>query len=358
MRANALEAAISELEQVIALDPNNAEAHLDLGSIAFLRGNYASAEPELRLAAKLAPNQKRTKALLAISEKHLNRATAQAHLETSFNDDIDVKLRRQVGTELADFYYQRRQLDNTAGVMRTLVTLDPDNVDILFFAQRVYSELADATLNKLAVLAPESARIEQLIAERLINAGDAQDAVIHYRKALARDANLPGVHFELAEAIMQSSANNPAALKEAESELTAAAKLDGDSPQLEDELGQLSLQNSDSTSAMEHFNHAYTLNPGDVGAAMGMAGVLKSNGKPQEALTYLRQAVKEDPMSVEGHYQLAQVCRELKLTDEAKQEFTLYHEVKEAKDKSRGLMREMNPKSTGQAEATAQANQK
>ena len=40
-------------------------------------------------------------------------------------------------------------------------------------AQRLYSELADDTLNKLAVVAPGSARMQQVIAERLVNGGDS-----------------------------------------------------------------------------------------------------------------------------------------------------------------------------------------
>src|SRR6202021_3290916 len=92
-------------------------------------------------------------------------------------------------------------------VLHTLLDLNPDNVDILFFVQRVYSELADNTLNKLAVLDPGSARMEQLIAERLINAGDLKDATEHYRKALQINPRLPGMHFELAEALMEWSPN-------------------------------------------------------------------------------------------------------------------------------------------------------
>ena len=356
LRSNTLDAAIAELQQAVALDPRNAEAHLELGSIAFLRNDYTTAERELRQSLDTTPDQPRAKALVALCEKRLHESSAEADLETAFTDTKEPRLRKQVGTELADSYYQSRQLDKTAAVMQTLVSLDPDNVDLLFFAQRVYSELADATLGKLALLAPGSARIEQLIAERLINAGDAPDAIVHYRKALAMQPTLPGVHFELAEAIMQSANNDPAALKETESELAAAIRVDGDSPQIQDVLGQISLQNANSAQALEHFQHAYAMAPADPGAAMGIAGVLKRNDKPQEALTYLRQAVKDDPMSVEAHYQLSQVYRDLKMPDDARQEMQLYHAVKDAKDKAKGLMREMNPHSTGQAEATAKTS--
>jgi tetratricopeptide (TPR) repeat protein len=83
--------------------------------------------------------------------------------------------------------------------------LDPDNIEILYMAQRVYSDLADDTLNKLAILAPGSARMQQVIAERLINGGDLKGATEHYRKALEIDPHLPGVHYELAEAILESA---------------------------------------------------------------------------------------------------------------------------------------------------------
>jgi predicted Zn-dependent protease len=91
-------------------------------------------------------------------------------------------------------------------------------------AQRVYSDLADDTLNKLAILAPRSARMQQVIAERLINAGDLQGATAHYRKALEIDPRLPGVHYELAEAILELSPNDPQAQAAAEKELESAVK--------------------------------------------------------------------------------------------------------------------------------------
>jgi hypothetical protein len=73
--------------------------------------------------------------------------------------------------ELASLYEQQGDPGATASIMRALGDLAPDNVDVLFMAQRVYSELADETLNKLAVLAPGSARMQEIIAQHLINQG-------------------------------------------------------------------------------------------------------------------------------------------------------------------------------------------
>jgi Tfp pilus assembly protein PilF len=114
-------------------------------------------------------------------------------LEKSFPKLKDKSLRLQVGLELASLYEQEGDQGATAVVMHSVVDIDPDNVDVLFMAQRVYSELAEDTLNKLAILAPASARMQQAVAEHLINGGDLPHAIEHYKKALQIDSRLPGV---------------------------------------------------------------------------------------------------------------------------------------------------------------------
>ncbi len=153
----------------------------------------------------------------------------------------DKSLRLQVGLELASLYEQQGDPGATASVMRSLVDLDPDNVDVLFMAQRVYSELADDTLNKLAVLAPGSARMQQVIAEHLVNGGDLPRAIEHYKKAFQIDPHLPGVHFELGEAILQSSPHDSETQMEAEKEFEAAEAIDGDVAKAECGLGAIAL---------------------------------------------------------------------------------------------------------------------
>ena len=68
----------------------------------------------------------------------------------------DPKLRVQVSVELTDLYYQNENLDHTLPVAHELVELDPENADRFFFAQRIYSEMAYDTMNKLALLAHSS----------------------------------------------------------------------------------------------------------------------------------------------------------------------------------------------------------
>jgi tetratricopeptide (TPR) repeat protein len=342
LKTNDPNSAVKEFDAVLALDPKNAEAYANLGVIAFFQRDYQKASGNLRKALAIDPSLVKTQALLGICQRRLGDPSARALLEKSFPKLKDKSLRMQVGLELADLYEQQGDQGATALVMRTLVDLDPDNVDVLFMAQRVYSELADDTLNKLAVIAPGSARMQQVIAEHLINGGDLPRAIEHYRKASQIDPHLPGVHFELGEAILQSSPNDPATQAEAEKEFSAAEAIDGDAAKAECGLGGIALSQSDLDRAFTHYQRAYKLNPNEVEAQLGLARLLMIQQKPQEAVGYLRAAIQSDPLNSEAHYRLASAYRRLHLEDQAQKEMLLFQEIKKTKDQVKELYHQMN----------------
>ncbi|MGB7284747.1 MAG: tetratricopeptide repeat protein [Candidatus Acidiferrum sp.] len=342
LKANDANSAVGELEAVLALDPKNVEAYANLGVISFIQHDYQNAAQNLRKALAIDPSIVKTQALLGICELRLGDPSAQALLEKSFPKLKDKSLKIQTGMELASVYYQEGDLDRAASVMRSLVDLDSDNIEILYMAQKVYSDLADDTLNKLAILAPGSARMQQVIAERLINEGDLKGAIEHYRKALELDPHLPGAHYELGEAILQSAQTDPTTQTEAQKEFDAAAQLEGDNAQLECQLGKIAYLQANMDQAFAHYKRAFGLNPQDVDAQMGLGQLFAVMGKPEEAVKYLRMAVASDPLNSEAHYRLATNCRKLGLTAEAEKELKLFQEIKQTKDRVKALYRQMN----------------
>jgi predicted Zn-dependent protease len=335
--------AAEAFRDALKLDPGNAVAHANLGAIAFFGGDCRAAMPELKSALASAPALENAKGLIAICERRMGAKDAAADLEAAFAAMKDEQLRVQVGVELADLYYQTGDLDRTLPVVHELVELAPENVDLLFFAQRIYSEMADDTLNKLALVALDSARMQQLIAEKLINAGDLNGAIEHYRKALSEDPRLPGMHFELAEAILEGS-NDAAAQTAAHAELDAAVKAEGDNAQIECTYGRIAALAGNFAEALAHYRRAYQMGPGSGDAQLGLGTALAEQDQPQEAVKYLRMAVASDPMNASAHYRLARVCRTLKLEDEARKQTELYQEVRAAKDRVAQLYRQMNRK--------------
>jgi tetratricopeptide (TPR) repeat protein len=352
LRAHDAAAAQKLFAAILQLDPGNAEAHANLGVMAFFHGDCAAAEPHFRAALRAQPSLIKMKALLSVCEKQLGQPSAQADMESAFQQLQDPVLRERLGIELANLDYQRGELERTAGVLQTLLTLEPDNVDVLFFAQRVYSELADQTLNKLAVLAPGSARMEQLIAERLINAGDLKDAARHYEEALQLDPRLPGVHFELAETLLQASPGDSAVVAQATQQLEDAIKIDGDSANVECKLAQIALQQGHTQQGLADYRRAYELNPRSAEAQMGMATILERAGKDEQAAAYLRMAVAAEPFNDRAHYRLFEVDKRLHLNAEADAQLKLFVAVRAASEKVRQLYREMNPNTAAPGKAS------
>jgi Tfp pilus assembly protein PilF len=342
LKANDPDSAVKEFNTVLALDTKNSEAYANLGVIAFFQHDYQSASQNFRKALAINPSLTKTEALLGVSKRRLGDPSARKLLEESFPKLKDAKLRLQVGLELAGIYEEQGNSGATASVMQSLVELDPDNVEVLFMAQRVYAELADETLNKLAVVAPGSARMQQVIAQRLVNAGDLHNAIDHYRRALEIDSRLPGVHFELAQAILESDWNDSATQASAEKEFEAAIAADGDSSSIECKLGRIAMLRSDLDSAYGHYARSVELNPHDSEAQLGLGTVFMMKGDLERAKKYLELAVLSDPLNETTHYRLARVYRDLHLTEQAQKEVKLSKEIKDTKDQVAALYRQMN----------------
>jgi len=342
LKANDAEAAAKEYRAILTLDPRNADAHFNLGVLKLLQGDCRSASQDFRQALAVQPSLIKAKAMLGICGRRLGDKFAKTLLESSFAKLTDTKLQTQVGMELVGIYYQEGDPEHAASVLQKLVDLNPENADILYMAQRLYTELADDTLNKLAIVAPGSARMQQVIAERLVNAGDMNAAIGHYRKALEIDPHVPGVRYELTEAIFESSPSDPAAQTEAEKELATVITTEGDSAKVQCELGRIALQRSDPQGAHDHYARAFALDPQDTAAQLGLGRILMTLEKPQEARKYLELAVQSDPLNGEARYRLAQAYQRLQMPDEAQKQMHLFQEIKKTKDQVRTLYRQMN----------------
>ncbi|HEY0784766.1 MAG TPA: tetratricopeptide repeat protein [Acidobacteriaceae bacterium] len=346
LQSNRSEDAAREFEAVLAADPANVEANANLGVLRFLAGDCARAEPSLRKALASDPNLAKAQGLLGICGRRLGEPGARALLESSFAALAEPRLRMQVGFELADLLYTGGEPEAAIPVAQELVRMNPESPEALFLAQRLYQEMADDTLNKLAVLAPDSARMQQLIAERLVNAGNLEDAIPHYQAALKADPHLPGMHFELAEALLESTPNDPRAQAAAAAELQSALDANGDNAAIEGELGDLDFLRENYASADSHYRRALSLAPTSVQALSGLAKLEMRANQPQQAAAHLSQAIELDPMNAQAHYRLALAYRALHHNQqpdpEAEQQMKLFKDITQARDRVAALYRQMN----------------
>src|SRR6185436_17474115 len=124
-----------------------------------------------------------------------------------------------------------------------LKQLKPTDPDVLYAAHRVYSDLAGETMLGVAMTAPKSARMHQMMAHELARQGLTEGAILHYREALKLAPSLPGLHFELAEVLNRSS--NPVDQDEVEKEYQAALAENSSDGKTESRLGDVALRKTD-----------------------------------------------------------------------------------------------------------------
>jgi len=344
LKVNDPDTAIREYRAALQLDPTNIDAIANLGVIAFLQGQYAEAAEDFRQAVKLQPELWKIQALLGMCEKRLGHlASARSWLEKSFPHIEEPKVKTQAGLELAELNYQVGELGQSAEVINTLRQLDPKNLDVLYSAYRTYSDLAGSALNAIALLDPDGARMHLIIAEHLINEGDRDGAIVQYKKVLQLAPQLPGAHFELAEALLQKS-KTQREREEAEEAFKAELALNPGNVNADCRLGDLYLSAGTTRldAAYQSYDRALQLQPDFANAQLGMGKVLIRMGKNQEAVDHLREAARLDPIDSTAHYLLAQTYRRLGQTPDADREIRLFEDLENSRKKIHEVYQEMH----------------
>jgi tetratricopeptide (TPR) repeat protein len=339
LRKNQPDLAAREFAAILALDPNNVDAQANLGVMLFFQGDFAKATPHLRAAAKLRPNLWKIQALLGMSEKRLGQvAAAESELSKAFPQLQEEKLRLQAGMELIEIYYATGDLDKAAGIVAVLKQIAPENTDVLYTAHRIYSDLAGESMLSVAMVAPKSARMHQMMAQEMARQGNTEGAIAHYREAVKMDPHLPGLHFELAEALSLSTS---ADRDQVEKEYQAALSENPFEEKAESRLGEIALRASDLERAAAHYKRALEVQPNDADALVGMGRTLTQMHRPAEAEPYLKRAAQVEPFTAATHYRLSQVYRAAGRTADAQKELAEFQRLKEMKERLKQVYEEM-----------------
>lgn len=332
--------AIPELQAAVAINPESADAQANLGVLLFFQGKAADAIPHFRAALKIQPSLAKIQGLLGMAESRtLDFDNARRDLEAAFPSLEDRRFQMQLGLELVGLDTESGDLEKAAAILTQLRKANPDNPEVLYAAYRTYSDLAGESMLALSLAAPDSAQMHQLMAHEDYRQGNTTGAVAQYRKAIALDPHLPGVHFELGELLHTSK--DETVKKEAEQEYRAALL---ENPQNEKSilrLAEIDAQKGNTDQSYKEYTRAVELQPSDADAKLGLAKTLIEMNQPDKALALLEDAVRLEPTNATAHYRLATLYRKMGRADDAKREMELYKKFKEMKEKLAALYKEL-----------------
>ena len=337
--------AIPEFQAAVAIDPANVDAQANLGVLLFFQGKSADSIPHFRAALAAVkeeqqPGLAKIQGLLGMAESRtLDFANARKDMEAAFPALQDRRFQVQLGLELAGLDTESGDLDKAATVIAQLRKAEPDNPEVLYAAYRTYSDLAGESMLALSLAAPDSAQMHQLLAHEDARQGNTNAAIAQYRKAIAIDPHLPGVHFELAE-LLRTSADETVK-KAAEQEYHAALLENAQDEKSILRLAEIDAQKGNTEQSYKEYAKAAELQPADADAKLGLAKTLIEMNQSDKALPLLEQTVQQEPTNATAHYRLATLYRKLGRVDDARRETELYKKFKEMKEKLQALYKEL-----------------
>ena len=332
--------AIPELQAAVALNPESVDAQANPGVLLFFQGKAAAAIPHFRAALKVQPGLAKIQGLLGMAEdRTLDFDDARKDMEAAFPSLEDRRFQMQLGLELVGLDTESGDLEKAAAILTQLRKANPDNAEVLYAAYRTYSDLAGESMLALSLAAPDSAQMHQLMAHEDYRQGNTTGAVAQYRKAIALDPHLPGIHFELAELLRTSK--DETVKKEAEQEYRAALREDPQNEKSILRLAEIDAQRGNTEQSYKEYTKAVELQPADADAKLGLAKTLIEMNQTDKALALLEDAVRLEPTNATAHYRLATLYRKMGRADDAKREMELYKKFKEMKEKLTALYKEL-----------------
>src|SRR5882672_1502422 len=214
-------AAEREYQAVLALAPDFAEVHMNLGLVYQLQDRFSEAMTEFHRALKLKPGLAGANFFLGVDYCRLGEgAKAIPYLQTALQAEPH---RPDIWLWLATAQEISGELQSEVLTVRLALQLQPKDVDLLYLLGHAYERLGKQEVAHLEKVAPGSSRSEQLLAESYASSNEWPSAVIHFQNALAASPDRAGLHVELGEVLLRAGKVNRA-IREFDEELRRAPR--------------------------------------------------------------------------------------------------------------------------------------
>ena len=194
--------AEKEYKSVIALAPEFAEVHMNLGLVYQLQNRYPEAMTEFRRALKLKPSLTGANFFLGVDYCKMGEGPkAVPYLKTALKASPN---QPEIWLWLATAQEISGDIDAEVATMRQAVALQPRDVDLLYLLGHAYERLGKQEVAHMEKIAPDSFRKEQFLAESYAASNEWPSAVIHFQNALAVSPHQASLHVELGEVLLHA----------------------------------------------------------------------------------------------------------------------------------------------------------
>src|SRR5713226_964435 len=285
-------AAEREYQAVLALAPDFAEVHMNLGLVYQLQDRFSEAMTEFRRALKFKPGLAGANFFLGVDYCKLGEgARATSYLKAALQTESN---RPDIWLWLATAQEISGELQAEVVTLHRALELQPKDVDLLYLLGHAYERLGKQEVAHLEQVAPGSSRSEQLLAESYATSNEWPSAVIHFQSALAASPNRAGLHAELGEVLLRAGKVNRA-IREFDEEL----RRDPDNLRALVRRGEARLIQENVEAALQDWEKAITI---DVEQTERLLG-LREAGFGDSALEQLPDATREKIQKLAGDLQ-------------------------------------------------------
>ncbi len=230
---------------------------------------------------------------------------------------------RQAYINLSGSYNEVGKEEMAVEVLQRAAKIFPDDVEVLYSLGSLYYHLMFKTYGKMARVAPNSYRYDQVMGRSFEARQEYPAAIVEFQNAIKDNPQAPGLHYDLGN-VYWLQGHYVEARREFEAELEISP---------EDYLSTWKLGNSylherQFDKALPYLQKAIRQKP-DLGGAIEDLGKLYVEiNENERALPYLNKVVQMDPSEPTPHYLLSRAYRHMGKAAESQAEMAKFEKLK------------------------------
>jgi tetratricopeptide (TPR) repeat protein len=317
-KAHQVDLEIAEFRKATEMDPDLADAFVNLGAAYMEKHDYGAAITPLKRSLELSPD-------LPVAHQLLGYAL----LSQGYAAEAIPHLRVADAKEaLGIAQIQTGELSAAVDNFSAVLAQRPGDPDLLYYLGHSTGLLSKNAIDTLIATHPESARAHQALAENYFVLRQMPQAESEYKEALRLRPELPGLHLELGQVYANSGQ-----WSKAEDEFRAEAKLQPGNAEAAYRFGLALLQQGKAGAAVPELKHANELKPDmpetlySLGKAASLTGDVVTAEKAWNRVIELE---KNSSLAAQSHFGLAALYRKQGKATQAQHEMEEFQKLQSA----------------------------